>query len=84
MTGLNRTKEGWRTIAVNDGLVIEVIGGVIYAYGSELECLRLEHAYRDDNKAKAAFSTNMNTWYFRLEPPTPGISQAEIDALNKP
>ena len=44
------------------------LGGALYAFGSELACLRLERAYRYcDDRAKAGFSEARQTWYFRLE-----------------
>lgn len=33
----------------------------IYAFGSELACLRIEHAMK---AGKAAFSPNLKTWYY--------------------
>jgi hypothetical protein len=49
-------------------LSVEEIGGTLYAFGSELACLRLLNAYRDCGDAvKAAYSENQNSWFFRLE-----------------
>jgi hypothetical protein len=62
-----RVKADWEKIAKEE-LSIEATGTVqdaIYAYGSELACLRLEHAFRFTEGAKADFSKNLNTWYFR-------------------
>jgi hypothetical protein len=44
------------------------LGGALYAFGSELGCLRLERVYRYcGDRAKADFSEARQTWYFRLE-----------------
>lgn len=49
-------------------LAVEDIAGTIYAFGSELACLRLLSAYRECGDAvKAAYSENQKTWFFRLE-----------------
>ena len=49
-------------------LSVEEIGGTLYAFGSELACLRLLNAYRDCGDAvKTAYSENQNSWFFRLE-----------------
>ena len=62
-----RVKTDWEKIAKED-LIIEATGTVqdaIYAYGSELACLRLEHAFRFADGAKADYSQTLQTWYFR-------------------
>lgn len=56
----------WEKVA-KEKITVEYIDGTYYAYGSELAMLRLEHYYYGNPKAKAAFSTNLKTWYFRLE-----------------
>ena len=49
-------------------LSVEDIAGTLYAFGSELACLRLLNVYRDCGDAvKAAYSENQKTWFFRLE-----------------
>ena len=49
-------------------LSVEEIGGALYAFGSELACLRLLNAYRYCGDAvKTAYSENQNSWFFRLE-----------------
>jgi hypothetical protein len=49
-------------------LSVEEIGGTLYAFGSELACLRLLNAYRYCGDAvKTAYSENQNSWFFRLE-----------------
>lgn len=61
-----RTTGEWEKVA-KEKISVEYISGAYYAYGSELAMLRLEHHYYGNQKAKAAFSTNLTTWYFRLE-----------------
>lgn len=62
-----RTTAEWSGIA-KESVAIESIGGAIYAYASEIACLRLAYKFRySGEKAKAAFSPNLNTWFFRLE-----------------
>jgi hypothetical protein len=49
-------------------LELKELGGAVYAFGSELACLRLFYAYRKSGvRADFGFSENLNTWYFRLE-----------------
>lgn len=64
-----RIKTDWQKMA-NEPIELEIVGGVPYAYCSELAALRIANKYPKqvfDGKAKAAFSKNMNTWFFRLE-----------------
>ena len=52
------------------GESIEVLelGSAVYAFGSELACLRLANVYKGSgDKAKAAYSENRGSWFFRLE-----------------
>lgn len=49
-------------------LEVKELGGAVYAFGSELACLRLFYAYRKSfDQIDFGFSENLNTWYFRLE-----------------
>ena len=49
-------------------LTIEEIAGAVYAFGSELACLRLMHKYRYcGDRAHTAYSENIGSWFFRLE-----------------
>jgi hypothetical protein len=49
-------------------LDLKELGGALYAFGSELACLRLSKVYRHcGDRAASGFSENMKTWYFRLE-----------------
>ena len=63
-----KTKRYWEHISKEP---LEISGnhgvsGPIYAYGSELACLRLEHAFRpyQPKGAHAGYSENLKTWYF--------------------
>lgn len=51
-----------------EALELKELGGALYAFGSELACLRLFYKYRHcGDRAKTGFSANLNTWFFRLE-----------------
>jgi hypothetical protein len=66
---LERVKNDWEKVA-QEPLVLSDIGVVIYAFGSELACLRLFHHYRytaDVEKIAAKYSKNQKSWYFSLE-----------------
>jgi hypothetical protein len=64
---LTRAKNDLEKIA-KETLELKQLGGALYAFGSELACLRLFHKYRYcGERAAAGFSDNMKTWYFRLE-----------------
>ena len=55
-----RATQEWQGYA-GEPIRVEEIGGVLYAFGSELACLRLEHKMRC---GRAKFSTNLNTWTY--------------------
>jgi len=64
---LNRAKTEFDKHA-KETLEVRDIGGAIYAFGSELACLRLFYVYRNSgDRANSGFSDNLKTWYFRLE-----------------
>lgn len=63
---LERLRSDWERIA-KEKLEIEQISSTIYAFGSELACLRLYHYYEGNKDTKAAYSLNRNIFYFRLE-----------------
>ncbi len=49
-------------------LELKELGGALYAFGSELACLRLAKVYRNcGDRADSGFSENLKSWYFRLE-----------------
>lgn len=57
-----RAAKEWSGIA-QEQVRCEVIGASIYAYGSELACLRLAYAFRDSKEETRV--TNFRTiWYF--------------------
>lgn len=65
----SRIKSDWQKMAA-ESIELEITGGMIYAYCSEIAALRIAYKYPKqvfEGKAKAAFSKNMNTWFFRLE-----------------
>ena len=57
-----RLKQEWDHIA-GESLRYEVTtsSDPIYAFGSELACLRLEHTLK---AGRADFSANLKTWYY--------------------
>ena len=64
---LKRAKADFEKYAKED-LELKELGGALYAFGSELACLRLFYVYRHcGDRADSGFSQNLNTWYFRLE-----------------
>lgn len=60
------TQVEWERIA-KEPVRVEYIKGAMYGFCSELAALRLEHKYRNNNKAFAAFSMPQTSWYFCLE-----------------
>ena len=64
---IKRLANDWTKIA-GETVEIELIGGTPYGFCSELGALRLFHKYQIvDGRAKAAWSENLNSWFFRLE-----------------
>ena len=64
---LDKIKPMWEKHA-KETLELQLISGTIYAFGSELACLRLDKTYRSHGaKADSGFSVNLNSWYFRWE-----------------
>ena len=64
---LNRAKAEFEKHA-KETLELKELGGAIYAFGSELACLRLFYKYKNcGDRANSGFSDNLKTWYFRLE-----------------
>jgi len=60
---IDRTQRDYSAIA-GEQVTIEVIGGVLYAYGSELATLRL---FRKMPNMRQGFSSNMETFYFAVD-----------------
>lgn len=64
---LQRITDQWSKVA-GETISIEVMEEDIYAFGSELACLRLEHHFKQGEcETDAAFSVNLKTWYFLLK-----------------
>jgi hypothetical protein len=64
---LKRAKSEFEKHA-KETLELKELGGSVYAFGSELACLRLFYVYRNcGDRAASGFSENLKTWYFRLE-----------------
>jgi len=64
-----RIKADWQVIA-KENIDLQVISGTPYAFCSELAALRIANKYPKQilqGTAKAGFSQNRNTWFFRLE-----------------
>ena len=64
-----RLRKDWSSYA-GESVTVEKIGGVFYAFGSELGCYRICYKYRYSEPAKTLvdYSQNMKSWFFRLEP----------------
>ena len=60
---LERVKRDLQAIA-KENLTVELIAGCIYAFGSELACLRLEHKYNNRAKSYCDFSKPRNSYFF--------------------
>jgi len=63
---IERTTQEYSAIA-KEPVTIEFICGTLYAFGSELACLRLGNHMRANNTARVAYSTNLKTWYYTHE-----------------
>ncbi len=60
---LERVTRDLQAIA-KENLTVELIAGCIYAFGSELACLRLEHKYNNRAKSYCDFSKPRNSYFF--------------------
>ena len=57
----------WSKIA-GEKIDLQLIGGGIYAFGSELACYRIYMKYRNSpDKVRAEYSTNKKSWFFVLD-----------------
>lgn len=66
---VRRVERDWKGYA-KENVSVEVVSGVLYGFCSELAALRIASKYPKqifEGTAKAAFSTNLNSWFFRLE-----------------
>jgi len=63
---IERTITEWSNIA-KETVEVEMVRETLYAYGSEIACLRLAYAFRDSRKdIRCEYSLNLQTWYFSL------------------
>lgn len=62
---LKRLKKHLEIIA-KETLTVELIAGCVYAFGSELACLRLEHEYNNRPKWYCSYSKPKNSYFFVL------------------
>jgi len=63
-------KRDWDAMA-KEPVTVELIGGTMYGFCSELAALRLGNKYAAaiaDKTAKVGYSENIGSWFFRLEP----------------
>ncbi|MFN8962415.1 MAG: hypothetical protein ACK5YV_12785 [Betaproteobacteria bacterium] len=64
---ISRIAQDWSKIA-KEPVKVENVSGTIYGFCSEIAALRLANKYRNSgDSAKADFSKNLNTWFFRIE-----------------
>lgn len=63
---VKRLTADWSRYA-KEQVVVELIAGAAYGFGSEVACLRLYAVYRMPLKTRVAFSTNREQWFFTLE-----------------
>lgn len=57
----------WSKIA-GENVDIQLIGGGIYAFASELGCYRIYMKYRNSpSKVRAEYSANKKSWFFVLD-----------------
>ena len=62
-----RLQADWSNIA-GEQVKVEEITGTFYGFASELGTLRLYRKYQGADNTTQGYSTNMSTFYFRLEP----------------
>ena len=64
---LNRHKKEWSILA-GEPVEIKIYENDIYAFGSELACLRLYYTFRhcEVDKIKVEFSKTYNCWFFAM------------------
>lgn len=66
---IERVQNDWTSIA-KENVRVEFISGTFYGFCSELAALRLAVKYTKslaDGTAKADYSENLKSWFFRLE-----------------
>lgn len=57
----------WLRSNVAEPVEVDEIGGVIYAFGSELATLRLLKLYRTCENVQHGYSSNLDKWYIAIE-----------------
>lgn len=64
---LERHKKDWSNLA-GESVEIKIYENDIYAFGTELACLRLYYKFRhcDVDKIRVAFSKPSGSWFFSL------------------
>lgn len=62
---VTKLERDWSYLA-KGSVSVEKIGTTFYAYGTELECLRIGYKFRNTPNANVNYSENMGTWYFSL------------------
>ncbi len=62
---IERTQREYSQIA-KEPVEIRILGTAIYAFGSELACLRISNHMRNVND-RVAYSENLGTWYYSHE-----------------
>jgi len=69
-SGANKFKQEWSEIAGEEvEIQAESLQEPIYAFGSELACLRLAYAFKHSgDRVTAEYSEGMKSWYFCLRP----------------
>ncbi len=78
-----RVVNDWSRIA-GEPVAVDVLGGCLYGFASEIACLRLAYQFRlmKAGTYRAGYSTNRASWFFRLdisgfgEAPEPGQNAA--------
>lgn len=66
-TMLERVHRDWVHFAGGEPVTVELIGGTVYGFTSELGAYRIEHRYNCRPQVEAAYSTNRGSWFCRLE-----------------
>lgn len=78
-----RVVSDWSQMA-GEKVAVDVLGGCLYGFASEIACLRLAYQFRHmkPHAYRAEYSTNRASWFFRLdisgfvEAPEPGQNAA--------
>jgi len=63
---IKRLTARYRSFA-KEPVTVEIIGTVLYVFGTELACLRIFH---EEKKGRVLYSENLKTWAYAVEPET--------------